>query len=232
MGDDAAEALLDAHPGLFEYAPTLTQANNQCIVTEEIADAQRLLQERWDGPVLFKDVASATRLVAYNRVPELFDRVVFRNCRCLVMVGCGSLPFTIFHVHDRTEVPEIIGIDIVPEAVETANELAKRLGYARVRAELQDGRSYDYSQAQIVFIANMVSPKPTVVSRIADTAPKDVQIIVREPYSLGRLWAESSERSPDPRLEITGRGRSGSWNLSRAVFLSRRSVPTSKVRSG
>jgi hypothetical protein len=67
----------------------------------------------------------------------------------------------------------------------------------------------------------MVSPKAAVVSRIADTAPDEVQIVLWEPYSLGRLWAESAERTLDPRLEITGR-TSISRNMTRDVFVRRR----------
>jgi hypothetical protein len=143
-----------------------------------------------------------------------------------VMVGCGGRPFTMFRIHDQTAVPEIIGLDIVPEAVETANRLAAKLGYERMRAELCDGCEYDYSEAQVVYVASMVSPKAAVVSRIAETAPENVQIVLWEPVSLGRLWAENAERTLDQRLEVTG--RTSIWrNLTRDVFVRRRGGPIS-----
>ena len=167
-------------------------------------------------------------LRTYNRVREMFDRVDFSGCRQFVMVGCGRLPVTMFHVHDRTESTDIVGLDVVPEAVDTAREIAARFGYARVGTELCEGQAYDYRDAQIVFITNMISSKAAVLSRIAETAPPEVRIIVREPYSLRRLWSESGERSLDPRLEITGRG-SNNATLSRDVYLKRRSTPSARI---
>jgi hypothetical protein len=120
-----------------------------------------------------------------------------------------------------TAVPQIVGLDVIPEAVEMANALAAKLGYGRMHAELCDGLDYDYGGAGIVYVASMVTPKAAVVSRIADTAPEHVRIILWEPYSLGRLWAEAAEPDLDPRLEVTG--RSSIWrNMTRDVFVQRR----------
>ncbi len=103
----------------------------------------------------------------------------------------------------------------------TGYTLAAWLGYTRIRAEVADGCSYDFGQAPIVFATTYVSGKPAVLSRIADTAPENVQIAVREPYSLGRLWAEGCELASEPRLEVIARGRGG-WGLSRGLYLKRR----------
>ena len=221
MGDETAEALLDADPGLFRHVPALTQAFYQRVVRKEIAESRHLLQQSLDGSVSFREVASPPVLRTYNRVREMFERVDFSGCRRFVMVGCGRVPVTMFHVHDRTESAGIVGLDVVPEAVDTARAIAARFGYTRVSAELCDGKEYDYGQAQIVFITNMIASKAAVLSRIAETAPPDVRIIVREPYSLRRLWSESGERSLDSRLEIMGRG-SNNATLSRDVYLRRR----------
>jgi hypothetical protein len=224
MGDEAAEALLDDDPTLFRYVPALTGAFYQRVVRKEIAEAERLLQQVRDASVSFTDVASPAVLHTYNRVREMFDRVDFGACRRFVMVGCGRLPVTMFHVHDRTKTTEIIGLDVVPDAIDTAREIAVRFDYARIGVTLCDGQAYEYDEAQVVFITNMISSKAAVLSRIAETAPPDVRIIVREPYSLRRLWSESAERSLDPRLEIIGKG-SANPTLSRDVYLKRRSRP-------
>ena len=224
MGDETAEALLDANPTLYRHVPALTRAFYERVVRKEMAETERLLQQVWVGPVSFVDVASPAVMRTYNRVREMFERVDFRACRRFVMVGCGRLPVTMFHVHDQTETAEIIGLDIVPDAIETARKMAARFGYARIGAELCDGQTHDYGQAQIIFITNMIASKAAVLSRIAETAPPEVRIIVREPYSLRLLWSESGERSLDPRLEIIGRG-SAHPTLSRDVYLKRRSMP-------
>jgi hypothetical protein len=220
MGDGVAEALLDSNPELFDHAPALTRANYRRILDNEGVETQQLLAQSREGPVRFADVAGTTALAIYNRISGMFDRVDFGGCRRFVVVGCGPLPATVFHVHDRTDVPEIVGLDVRPEAVETAGELARRLGYARASFAASDGASYDYGGADIVFVANMVFGKKSILSRIADTAPQDVRLILRDSYSLGRLYAENAVRDLDPRLEVVGEGeKDRSVALSYDVYL-------------
>jgi hypothetical protein len=238
MGHDAGEGLLDAHPELFSYRPALTAAFGKMVQAQDTAEIRQMLDQDLDGPASFGRIAAGKTSIgvlsskdAYNRLDEVFDHVDFDNCRRAVMVGCGGRPFTMFRIHDQTTVPEIIGLDIVPEAVETANRLTAKLGYMRMRAELCDGCDYDYGDAQVVYVASMVSPKAAVVSRIADTAPDTVQIVLWEPVSLGRLWAENAEGTLDPRLEVTGR-TSISRNMTRDVFVARRGGSSSARQLG
>ena len=230
MGHDTGEALLETYPELLSHRPALTAAFGKMVQAQDAAEIKQMLDRDLSGPASFGQIAAGKTSIgvlssrdAYNRLNEVFDHVDFGSCRRAVMVGCGGRPFTMFRIHDQTVVPEIIGLDIVPEAVETANRLAAKLGYVRMRAELCDGCDYDYGEAQVVYVASMVSPKAAVVSRIADTAPEDVQIVLWEPVSLGRLWAESAETTLDPRLEVTGR-TSIHRNMTRDVFVARQSV--------
>ena len=225
MGLDAGEALLDSHPELFAYRPMLTKAFVEMVHAQDVAEIRQMLDRDLREPTSFGQIATEQTSIgvmsskdAYTRLDEVFEHVDFSHCRRAVMVGCGGRPFTMFRIHDQTEIPEIIGLDIVLEAVETANILAAKLGYARMRAKRCDGRDYDYGGAQMVYVASMVAPKAAVVSRIADTAPPDAQIVLWEPYSLGRLWAERAEDTLDRRLEVTGR-TGVSRNMTRDVFV-------------
>lgn len=220
IGLEASESLIGAFPELFAYQPILMKAFRETIAAREIAESSHLLQRDLSGTRSFRQVAGSYSASLYDRLTDIAGRVDFNTCRRLVMVGCGWRPVTMFHLHDTTDVPEIVGLDVRREAVDTANALAAKLGYQRSRAEVGDGARYDYRDAQIVYVASMVSPKPTIVSRIAETAPDDVQIVLWEPHSFGRLWMESAEEGLDPRLEITGRGPV-SW-LSRDIFARRR----------
>jgi hypothetical protein len=223
MGEDAGESLLAAYPELYAHAPRLTEANNQRVEKQDIAEVQRIFERSTDGPRALADVASASEMTIFNRVSGMFSDLDFSGCRRLVMVGCGRLPSTAFLVHDRTEIPEIVCLDKVAELVAAAQELADRLGYLRVRFEHYDGSSYDYDGSQIVYVALMTVPKAAVLSRIADSAPREVRIVVREPVSLARLWTESAGRSLDPRLEVIGKGKPGGFgSLSQDVYLRRR----------
>ena len=227
MGDDAADAMLDANPHFFEYTPALKRAAYQRTVRNEISQTQRLLQQDLEGLCSIEEMVNALALTNYNRSIDMFEHLDFSHCRRMVLVGSGWLPTTLFHVHDKTDVPELVGIDITPDAIETSNKLAKRLGYERVRTELVDGALYDYGQAEIVYIVNMASPKSKILSRIADTAPENVRVVAREPYSLGRLWGDMVERGLDQRFEVTGKGSGGGYFLTRDVYLQRTRPSTS-----
>jgi hypothetical protein len=225
MGHEAGEALLHSYPQLFSHRPVLTQAFIEMVHAQDVAEIRQMLDQDLKEPTSFGQIATEKTTIgvmsskdAYKRLDEVFEHVDFSGCRRAVMVGCGGRPFTMFRIHDQTRVPEIIGLDIVPDAVETANLLAAKLGYTRMHAEFCNGRDYDYRAAQMVYIASMVSPKAEVVSRIADTAPHDLQLVLWEPYSLARLWSERAEDALDPRLEVVGRTRV-SRNMTRDVFV-------------
>lgn len=166
------------------------------------------------------DVAGRWGTAWHNRTDDLFTHVEFSNCRRFVLVGCGELPITGLHVHDRTSVAHIDCIDTRPEAVRTVGALAAWLGSDRLSATLCNGTHYDYANADVIFIANMVRPKKVVLSQVLDTAPDHAKIILRNAYSLGVLWAEDGCAPLDPRLRIIACGPGGS-SLSRDVFLAR-----------
>lgn len=229
MGCETAEQLLVAYPELFDHAQSLKITNFQRIVAMDVTETRRILDLDLDKGARFTEIASARRMISYNRSTAMFDAVDFDDCERLVMVGCGGLPFTMFHVHDRTEIPQIVGLDKLPEAIDTASDVSRKLDYPRLSFTLHDGCSYDYGKAQIVYIASTVFPKHLVMSRIAETAPAGAQIISRDPYSLGRLWVEDSEGHADARLETIGAGE-GIRSLTRDVYFRRLPRPQTATR--
>jgi hypothetical protein len=229
VGCDTAEQLLVAYPELFDHAQSLKMTNFQRIVAMDVTETRRILDLDLDKGARFAEIASTRRMISYNRSRAMFDAIDFDDCERLVMVGCGALPFTMFHVHDRTEVAQIVGLDILPEAIDTARQVSQKLGYPRLSFALHDGRSYDYAKAEIVYIASTVFPKPLVMSRIAETAPAGARIISRDPYSLGKLWVEDSEGHLDRRLEAIGAGE-GIRSLTRDVYFRRLPRPQTTTR--
>lgn len=220
IGPAAAEHLLEREPELQDIRPTLRDEFNTYVVGIERSDTQRLLDAEIPAPVSFRTLATPNALGMFNRLAGLAAHVAKPDMRRIVMVGCGWRPVTMFHLHETTDAREVIGLDVVPDAVETAATLARKLGYDRMRMELCDGVSFDYAGADLVYVASMVSPKRAVIARILETAPEDVRIVLWEPISLGRLWLESSEPDRHPQLEITGRGPV--VRLSQDVFARRR----------
>ncbi|MEL6921979.1 MAG: hypothetical protein AAFO77_13345 [Pseudomonadota bacterium] len=170
------------------------------------------------GAKSYRDVASSEGVAAYDRVADLFDCVDFKPGSHFVLVGAGELPMTALHVHDRSQVGAIKCLDTRRAAVARVSALGEWMNSDRLVGVLSDGAIYDYSEADTVFIANMVSPKANVLSRILDTAKPSVQIILRDPYSLGHLWAEAGSQVLDERVEVAAVGP-GSRFLSRDLFL-------------
>lgn len=221
IGQECADALLDDNPQFLEHRTILKQAYYEFYSRNEIAQAKQFLEDEPDEPKPFSAAANPLSMLVYNRAGDLRRWLDLQGCRRVVLVGSGWIPLTLFYFSDHTDVPELVGLDINAEAVATANKLAKRFGYTRVRTELQDGASYDYSGTQIVYVVSMASPMPAVLSRIADTAPDNLQLIVTELQSLGRLWNDKLDRILDSRLEIIKQGRMRSI-LSRDVLIAMR----------
>jgi hypothetical protein len=196
----------------------LTLTYQRYIVEMENLEIEKLLS-REDSPVgSFPEVAGRAAMMAYERVSDIFKHTNFEGCSKFVLIGCGQLPITALHVMDQTNVENIVCLDVSAAAIEAVNKLQQKFGWSRLKAMACNGLEYDFSDADIVYIANMVSPKHPVLSHVTETAPKHTQIIVREPYSLGQLWAEKAEQHFGPNIQVTARGR-GSRYLSRDVFI-------------
>ena len=191
------------------------------IFAREAAEAHAVLAQAPRPGLGYRDVASHEGVASYDRVADMFTHVDFSNCRHFVLVGAGELPMTALHVHDRTGVAHIDCLDTRPEAVRSVEALAAWLASDRLRGLRFDGAQYDYSNADVIFVANMVRSKQVVLARILDTAPDHITIILRDPYSLGLLWAEEGGAALDPCVSIVARG-AGSRFLSRNLFLARR----------
>jgi hypothetical protein len=217
LGDTESERLARSLLGLREE---FTAFYYRWILVVEAAEARAALSSQLPRGGNYRDIANAEGAAIYDRVIDLFQHARFQDCRRFVLVGAGELPITALHVHDRTDVPHIECIDVRPNAAERVNDFSHWLGTNRLHGVCRDGLLHDYSHADIVYVANMVASKADVLARILQTAPANVQIILRDPYSFGLLWADEGAATLDPRLEIYARGR-GSRFLSRDLFLRR-----------
>lgn len=113
-----------------------------------------------------------------------------KNCNNFIMVGCGSFPITLFYVCEKYSNLNIIGIDNSPEAIINAKELKTKLNYQKLAFEIIDGINYNYSNIDIIFIANLVIPKTKVLKRIAMTCKQGTKIFLRIPVMYGSLLSE------------------------------------------
>ena len=160
------EQLYAENPGLQDRQSLLSALYARYVRMNEIQEVERKLSNKGNGAddshlSGMGDFAESS----YRRVQDMFERVDFSTCRQFVMVGCGPLPVTILHVMNKTDVPEIIGIDIDENAL-NLNKAAFPLPDGRLKMIHTDGSEYDYSAADIVYIANLISPKSEVLSQV------------------------------------------------------------------
>lgn len=211
--------IYEENPGLQDRQPLLPALYARYVRMNEVQEVEKRLADNNGGieGTHFSGMSDFAES-SYRRVRDMFTRVDFSACRRFVMVGCGPLPVTILHVMDETGVPEIIAIDIDETALKL-NEAAFPSSDGRLQMIHADGSQYDYSAVDIVYIANLISPKSAVLSQVADSASAGTRVILRDPFSMGRLFAESGIDSLDSRYEILGDGDGDPRFMSRHVFL-------------
>jgi hypothetical protein len=219
-GEPACEAWLRNRPALLAHAPRLRQAYYDYIIGMETDALGRLLAEPPGGHRPFREVAGPEAMMAYRRVEGMFDQVDTASCRRFVMVGCGQLPVTAIQALERCPNATVVALDPDARAIDAVGRLREIFGWDRLHPVRVDGSDFDFADADIVYVANMVAPKHRVIARILESAPARARLIVRDPYSLGVFWAERAEPELDRRLSVTGRGP-GSRYLSRDLFLGR-----------
>jgi hypothetical protein len=206
IGPESASQLLVRDPSIRAIRPRLLEEFNEYISAMEVEETKRLLAAEIPAPISFRTFATAGALGMFARLESLASHVTKPGMKRVVMVGCGWRPVTMFYLHEATDAREIIGLDVVPDAVETSAALSRKLGYDRISTTVCEGAEYDYAGADLVYIASMVHGKRDVIARILETAPEDVRLALWEPAVLGSLWLEGSHPETIPGLEITGYG--------------------------
>jgi hypothetical protein len=128
--------------------------------------------------------------------------------RQVVVVGCGPLPAAAVFFHERAPAATVTAVEIDSAAAGIATRVGDRYGSGRLEVVCQDGCCYDYRDADIVYVVNQVTPKHRVLDRIAETAPANTRVLLRDPFGPGRLLADAVDGSlPTPwRTAATGAG--------------------------
>lgn len=225
----AGDQLIDENQALLRYSPVATACYRSYVLSAEDAEVQRLLGASGDQGAGASGLFSNFGKTTYDRVADMFERLSFCNCERLVVVGCGAFPATNLQIVERTNVQQVVGLDVRPQAIRRARQIQDTFGIDRLSFEACDGQSYNFSDASIVYITNMVEPKSAVLQRIAETAPEDVRIIVRDPYSLGRLFTQRGTDNLNDQLIVAGFGPPEEAFLSRNVYLQLQPVTRSRI---
>jgi hypothetical protein len=145
--------------------------------------------------------------------------VDYSNCDTLVMVGCGPFPETTMYLYENTPIKIIIGLDQEQSAVAIAGDLLASLGIDKIQMEHAKGEKYDYSEADVIYVANFVSPKREVFEHIAETAKPNTKIITRHPVSFGKMLYEDTLANIPPRLTVKRTGQVNPYFLFQGLLL-------------
>ena len=153
---------------------------------------------------------------SYERMANTIRLADHAQCRKYVMVGIGRVPFSLFYLHDFTSIPEMIGIDNNPQAIEKCQQGLDLYNLSRISVQCKDGRHYDYSDADIVYVACFARPKKEILDQIARTAKRDCQIIVQVPEFTGSLL--NDRVTFDNQFSVTAQSpEPSSWMLRHVV---------------
>jgi hypothetical protein len=188
------------------------------ILAMEINEVDMLSRADTGQDKRFTSVASPAAITSYERVEDVFSELSLEESQTFVVVGGGHLPVTAIHAIEKVGIKQSICLDISEQTVESVNYLKDKFSWNQLEGICCDGCDYDYSDADVVYIANMVKPKRDVLNRVIDTVKSGTPIIVREPYSLGMLWTDTMGYPVPDALCLKTIGP-GSVYLSRDVFL-------------
>lgn len=220
QADDGVRAELEESGYVAEHFEFFARCQRRYLTAQEMVESAALLaRPRPAGTRLARVLDSEFGQQTYQRVAEALELASFSDCRRFVMIGCGPFPAAALFVHDHTTTAEIIAVDKDPQAIELAARLAAAFAPERVCVTAGDGTCFDYGSADVVYVANHVTPKARVLRRIAATADKTTQVILRDPFGYGRLFAESGVADLDPRFVVAATGEGHPHFLSQHVRL-------------
>lgn len=172
-----------------EYYERLIEVEDAMIINADI------LKDKKESVLSF--IKNGFVIDNYKMVSKEIQMIEKKNPQKLVMIGCGSLPETILFIADNTDIPDIIGIDCNQEAIAIAGDIIKALGHEdRIRLVCSYGEEYDFSDADIIHIANATRDKNAVFQQISKTAKKGTDIIVRNPTYLAKMMYTSLKEVP------------------------------------
>ena len=119
-----------------------------------------------------------------------------------LMVGCGSLSYTMIDFALKHPKKRCIGIDVEKTPIHEANEIKKKFKMSNIQYERIDGMNYDYATSGkcLIFVASLVKPKFEVMQRIASTAVKGSIVIMRNPVDFCNLLYEYADYREISRL--------------------------------
>lgn len=113
------------------------------------------------------------------------------NNKKFLMVGSGPFPETLCFVSNHFKVSEICGLDSNPEAIKNAEKILQIMSSNdKIKLICSMAQNYDFSKTDIVFMANGLKNKSSILDQVYRNSHNDIDIIVRNPVNLATLLYE------------------------------------------
>jgi len=188
-----------------EYKDFFSKVNMYYIrALESVQTISIMTKSNHNSNNLLELLDSQLIIECYERKGEEINSLDFANAKKLVCVWSGPMPETLLYIYENTDIEKIVWLDIDHEAIFMAWNMIRWLKFNNINLMQMDGRDYDYSDTDIVYIPLFVWDKDWVLKQIAETWKKEIQILINSPKWLWNLIYDGIKNT-NPRLRITFR---------------------------
>ncbi len=153
---------------------------------------------------------------AYDRVKGMEQFLEKKN---VVVIGAGAIPATLIFAQKSGLIKSGIGLDIDKIAVSLAKELTQHLNVNELSYLNINGLDYDFTNSDVVFIANLVRGKSKLLNRLSSQLKFGDHIILREPWGKGVYLAESAIESIGSSWKVIGQDSPCPYFYSQSFYL-------------
>lgn len=123
----------------------------------------------------------------FKRFGDMYHKMFYRNIveneleladlekdDKIIVVGCGPLPMTVCHLAEKGY--DVTGLDRDPDAIRYSKEFTDGIKFV-----IDDGRDFDYSEYDAVWIPFHVEPKDSLLCKIFKEIKKGGKVVYRVP---------------------------------------------------
>ena len=154
-----------------------------------------------DGQLINKTIKNKFGIETMDNAIKEANWIKLEQYNNIIMVGCGSFPYTLINFAYKYPNIQFIGIDKNIKSIENALELKKFLKIKNIKFKLCDGNNYDYNSEDLVIIADLASDKSNILDQIYRTNEK-TKVIIRNPILYGILTCDEFEIEKEERYKL------------------------------
>lgn len=136
----------------------------------------------------------------YYRKADDIRSIDFSDAKVMIVVWSWPMPETMLYIYENTNIEKMIWIDNNYEAIYIAWEMVSSLWLENISLLYADWVTFDYSEADVIYIPAFVNPKKDVLDRIWETSKDTVQILVGNSLYMNRVLYDLVPSDIHPRL--------------------------------